>query len=323
MSAIANELVRDPPAAPEHPAVAASKLLITIIPAFNEEGRLAEMIAALRGIESRLRERKITQRIYVVDDGSTDGTRQIAETAGADRVLRHRLNRGLGAAVRTGMVAARADNADIVVKIDADLQHDPADILELIQPIQLDEAEIVYGHRFDRIEYKMPVVRRTGNRVFSMLMRALTGWPIRDSQPGILAVSRTYLGVFRLPGDYNYTQQILIDAYAKGMRFAQVPVSFRKRATGKSFVTLRYPFRVLPQIFWVIVGLRPMKVFLPIGSAFLAVGGIVFVWEFMEYLQGITSRPVEDVNLVLGTSLFGLQTIFFGILAQLIIDLRG
>ena len=66
-----------------------------------------------------------------------------------------------------------------------------------------------------------------------------------------------------------------------------------------------------------------MKVFLPIGSVFLAVGGIVFVWEFMQYLQGTTSRPVEDVNLVLGTSLFGLQTIFFGILAQLIIDSRG
>ena len=249
MSAIANGLVHGPPAAPEQPAVVASKLLITIVPAFNEEGRLAEMIAALRAIESRLRERKITQRIYVVDDGSTDGTRQIAETAGADRVLRHRVNRGLGAAVRTGMVAARADSADILVKIDADLQHDPADILELIQPIQLDEAEIVYGHRFDRIAYNMPVVQRVGNRVFSMPMRTLTGWPIRDSQPGILAVSRTYLGVFRLPGDYNYTQQILIDAYAKGMRFAQVPVSFRERTTGKSFITLRYPLRVLPQIF--------------------------------------------------------------------------
>lgn len=315
------EQVREAIGAPPQPA-ATPLLLVTIVPAFNEEARIRETITALRAVEEQLRELNIVQRIYVVDDGSSDQTRHMAEAAGADRVLHHRINRGLGAAVRTGMTAARADDADMLVKIDADLQHDPADILNLLQPIIRDEAEVVYGHRFDRIEYKMPLVRRLGNRTFSFLMRTLTGWPIRDSQPGILAVSRTYLGVFRLPGDYNYTQQILIDAYAKGMRFTQVSVSFRKRITGKSFITLRYPFRVLPQIFWVIVGLRPMKVFLPIGGAFLMLGGTVFLFEMAEYFAGITTRPVEDVNLVLGSTLFGLQTIFFGILAQLIIDTR-
>jgi uncharacterized membrane protein len=79
---------------------------------------------------------------------------------------------------------------------------------------------------------------------------------------------------------------------------------------------------VLPQIFWVIVGLRPMKVFVPIGSLFLGLGSIVFVWELIEYFQGLTTRPVEDVNLVLGSALFGLQTIFFGVLAQLVIENR-
>ena len=301
-------------------APAVPKLLATIIPAFNEQERICDTIKALRAIEPRLCEHKITQRIYVIDDGSSDGTGRIAEAAGADRVIRHRINRGLGAAVRTGMAAARAEEADMLVKIDADLQHDPADILSLIQPIIVDEAEVVYGDRFERISYKMPLVRRIGNRVFSRLMRFLTGWPVRDSQPGILAVSRAYLTVFRLPGDYNYTQQILIDAYAKGMRFAQVSVAFRKRTTGKSFVTLRYPFRVLPQIFWVIVGVRPMKIFVPIGSFFFGLGSVVFLWELSEYFEGVTSRPVEDVNLVLGSVLFGLQTVFFGVLAQLVID---
>jgi glycosyltransferase involved in cell wall biosynthesis len=296
------------------------KLLITIIPAFNEQETISETVKALRAIEPRLCEHNIVQRIYVIDDGSSDDTRDNAERAGVDRVLRHRINFGLGAAVRTGMAAARADGADMLVKIDADLQHDPADILHLIRPIILDEAEVVYGQRFERIEYQMPLVRRIGNYVFSRLMRFLTGWPIRDSQPGILALSCSYLAVFRLPGNYNYTQQILIDAYAKGMRFAQVSVAFRKRTAGKSFVSLRYPFRVAPQIFWVIVGLRPMKIFVPIGGFFLGLGGIVFLWQLIEYFRGITTRPVEDVNLVLGSTLFGLQTIFFGVLAQLIIE---
>jgi len=321
MSANASELVREAIVATPGSA-AADKLLVTIIPAFNEQDRILETIQALRAIEPRLYERNIEQRIYVIDDGSSDDTPRIAESAGADRVLRHRLNRGLGAAVRIGLAAARADEADMLVKIDADLQHDPADILSLIQPIMLDEAELVYGYRFERIEYKMPVVRRIGNRVFSNLMRVLTGWPVRDSQPGIFAASRAYLAIFRLPGDYNYTQQILIDAYAKGMRFAHVSVAFRRRTTGKSYITLRYPFRVIPQIFWVIVGLRPMKIFVPIGSLFLGLGIIVFLWELIEYFKGLTTRPVEDVNLVLGSGLFGLQTIFFGILAELVIDNR-
>lgn len=321
MGSSGNELIHEATVA-KPVSSAALKLLITIIPAFNEQERIFETIKALRAIEPCLYEYNIQQRIYVIDDGSSDDTRRMAEDAGADRILRHRVNRGLGAAVRTGMAAARADEADMLVKIDADLQHDPSDIINLIQPIVFDDAEVVYGDRFERIEYKMPLVRRIGNRVFSQLMRFLTGWPIRDSQPGILALSRTYLTLFRLPGDYNYTQQILIDAYAKGMRFAQVSVAFRRRTTGKSFVTLRYPFRVVPQIFWVIVGLRPMKIFVPIGSFFLGLGSIVFVWELIEYFQGLTTRPVEDVNLVMGSALFGLQAIFFGVLAQLVIENR-
>jgi hypothetical protein len=65
-----------------------------------------------------------------------------------------------------------------------------------------------------------------------------------------------------------------------------------------------------------------MKIFVPIGSLFLGLGIIVFLWELIEYFEGLTTRPVEDVNLVLGSGLFGLQTIFFGILAELVIDNR-
>jgi glycosyltransferase involved in cell wall biosynthesis len=234
-------------------------------------------------------------------------------------VIRHRVNQGLGAAVRSGLTAARAGGADIVVKFDADLQHDPADIAALLAPILGDEADVVYGNRFERLEYAMPWVRRAGNALFTRLMRWLTGWPLRDSQPGIFAVDRAYLEGFYLPGDYNYTQQILLDAYHRGLRFAHVPVAFRRRATGESFVSYRYPFKVLPQIVMVLAGVRPMKVFAPIGLAFLAVALGVFGWELAVWVRGEAARPVENVNLVLGTGLFGLQTLFFGILAELIV----
>ncbi len=74
------------------------------------------------------------------------------------------------------------------------------------RPILDDTVDVVYGDRTDGIEYQMPMLRHCGNHIFMRLMRWLTGWPLRDSQPGILAVNRSYLKIFYLPGDYNYTQ---------------------------------------------------------------------------------------------------------------------
>ena len=257
--------------------------------------------------------------IYVVDDGYIDKTNSNAREAGADRIIKHKVNIGLGAAVRSGFSAARKDGADIVVKLDADLQHDANDIAPLVQPILNDEADVVYGNRLERIEYKMPVIRRAGNKLFTRLMALLTNWPLKDSQPGIFAINRDYLKVFNLPGDYNYTQQILLDAYHQGMRFAHVPVTFRRRTTGESFVSLRYPFKVLPQLLLVIISIKPMKIFLPLGMLFLLIGTGVFGVELILWFMGETAKPVMHVNAVLGLAFFGLQTLFFGLLAQLVI----
>jgi len=127
------------------------------------------------------------------------------------------------------------------------------------------------------------------------------------------------LSDFYLPGDYNYTQQILLDGYHRGMRFAHVPVAFRKRRTGRSFISFKYPLKVLPQIVRVIVGIKPLHVFGPIGLTFLLTGTVVFLVDLAAWMRGINAKPVLHVNAVLGLSLFGLQTLFFGLLADLIV----
>lgn len=298
------------------------KKLVVIIPAFCEEESIAVTIAGIRSVARSLAEVGLELFIYVVNDGSTDETAARAREAGADRILRHRVNQGLGAAVRTGLHAARRDKADIVVKFDADLQHDPLDILYLVQPILDDEYDVVYGNRYEKIKYSMPLIRRIGNLTFTRLMRWMTKWPVVDSQPGIFAVSQVYAKVAYIPGDYNYTQQMLLDAYYKGMRFTQVPVTFNKRTTGNSFVSLKYPFKVLPQIAQVLIGIKPLKIFAPIGlsSVFLAL--CVMLLNVAEWFFGNASRPVQNVNFVLGVGLFGIQTLFFGLLADLIVKLH-
>lgn len=290
-----------------------------VVPAYCEAETIHDTVLALSNIKMPLSKMGFDLSVYVVNDGSTDETAEKAREAGADRVVSHRVNQGLGSAVRTGLQAARRDGADIAVKFDADLQHDPDDIFSLIKPIVDDEAEVVYGNRLERINYRMPFVRRMGNRVFTKLMRWMTHWPVVDSQPGIFAVSRDYLEVFYIPGDYNYSQQILLDAYHRGMRFAQVPVAFNRRTSGSSFVSYKYPFKVLPQILQVLVGVKPLKVFGPIALFFFGIGILVGVFNLVAWTAGLAEKPIQQVNLVLGSGLFGLQTLFFGLLADLIV----
>lgn len=296
--------------------------LVVVIPAYNEAESIEATIQGIDGIRARLEQLDVALTTLVVNDGSRDDTARLAEKAGADQVVSHRRNLGLGAAVRTGLEAAVKHSADIVVKFDADLQHDPADIIAVIQPVLADEVDLVYGNRFDKISYRMPLVRRWGNATFRELMRRLTRWPIQDSQPGIFACNKDYLSVFEMPGDYNYTQQILLDAFLKGMRFTQVPVSFHKRSTGASFVSFRYPYQVLRQIIMVMAMTRPMKIFGTAGVAFLLLAAVVFLYQVTAWALGYSSRPVQNVNLVLGSGLFGLQMLFFGILAKLIVLTR-
>ncbi|MDA8985317.1 glycosyltransferase family 2 protein [Candidatus Pelagibacter sp.] len=298
------------------------KKLVVIVPAYNEEKTIKDTLAGLFSIKQGLDKIGYELIVHVINDGSTDATEEFANDYGDVLVISHKKNKGLGAAVRTGLLSANDINADILVKYDADLQHDPSDILTLIEPILHDEADVVYGNRFEKMSYKMPFVRKMGNRVFTNLMKWLTGWPLMDSQPGILAVNNLFLSNFYLPGDYNYTQQILLDAYHRNLRFSHVLVSFKKRNEGKSFISLSYPFKVIPQMIQVIVGIKPLKVFGPIGWFFLSLGILVFLFQIISFLLDYTQKPVENVNLVLGSFLFGLQILCFGFLADLVVKMN-
>jgi glycosyltransferase involved in cell wall biosynthesis len=296
--------------------------LIIIVPVFNEALSLRVAVDRIRSSLPSLERLGFDTEIYLIDDGSEDESLKIAKGLSVDRVLVHNINRGVGAAVRTGLNVARDNSADIVVKIDADLQHDPAEIGALVGPILKNQADIVYGYRFNRIGYKMPLIRNLGNKAFAGLVRWLTGYPVKDSAPGMIALSKKYLDRFNLPGDYNYGQQILIDAYHKDLRFAHVDISFEERKTGESHITLRYPLKVLPQLVMVLIGVRPMKVFLPIGIFFTGIALAVAGFQLADWIFGDATKPITNANLVLGTSFLGIQSLFFGMLAELVVSLK-
>ena len=286
--------------------------IIIIIPAHNEESSIANVI-------KKIKENYITQNknywveIIVIDDGSSDNTAKVAKEAGANKIISHIKNRGLGAATRIGLQRASEMGADVAVKIDADFQHDPNDIDKLVQPILEDKADCVFGSRFSGgLKYTMPLYRAAGNRFFSFLVSKLTGLKITDAQTGLMAFSKRYLKIFEMISDYNETQQLIMDASSKHMRIIEIPVVFYKRQTGKSFISWRYPIKVIPTIIRFFYYANPLKVFLPLGILLIA-AGVALGIKIMLAGEGFFGDATISI-LVIG----GIQTILFGMLADMI-----
>ena len=212
-----------------------------VLPVHNE----AETIAA---VIDRVPEEVHGQavEVIVVDDGSTDGSCDAARSAGA-KVVVHDRNRGLGAALRTGFDAARAMGAGAVVFLDGDGEYDPADIPAVLAPIAEGTADYVVGSRFRGHIRAMLPHRRVGNHGLTLALRALAWLRLSDGQSGMRALSRSALAVAEVAHDYNYAQVLTLDLVGKGFRYAEVPITYTRRATGRSFVTpARYLRHVVP-----------------------------------------------------------------------------
>ncbi len=198
--------------------------IIAVVPAYNEAGRIGPVVRELIGRVSF---------VVVVDDGSSDATVSEAQSAGAI-VLRHLVNCGQGASLATGNAAAMALGADVIVHFDADGQHDPAVIAELVAPIAAGEADVTYGSRFLGLEaVGMPPFRRLMlnlARWFSLIVR---GAPrgFTDPQSGLRAMSRraAELLSFR-QGRMAHCSEILILLGRSGLRWREVPTRVKYSA---------------------------------------------------------------------------------------------
>jgi glycosyltransferase involved in cell wall biosynthesis len=173
----------------------------------------------------------------VVDDGSTDGTADVARAAGA-KVESFTTNQGLGAAVRRGLALGEEHGAVAVVFCDADDEYDPAELERLVAPILDGEADYVVGSRFAGGTRRMRPHREVGNRLLTLAVRLLTRLPVTDGQSGYRALSAEAAAVAEVIHDYNYAQVLTIDLAGKGFRYTEVPITYRFRTTGRSFVRL-------------------------------------------------------------------------------------
>jgi glycosyltransferase involved in cell wall biosynthesis len=174
----------------------------------------------------------------VVDDGSTDDTAEIARHAGA-RVLRHLTNLGVGAATITGLKAAKQLDADIIVTMDADGQHDPAEIAELVRCLIEGEFDVVIGSRLS--SSGMPLSRVAANLLLNLATFVIYGKIVSDSQSGFKVFSKQALGAMALNSSgYEICSEIIGEIYRKELRYKSVPVKAvytqYSRAKGQHFL---------------------------------------------------------------------------------------
>ncbi len=244
--------------------------LSVVLPVFQERDVIRGVLARL---VQALGESGLGFEVIVVDDGSTDGTREALAEAGAElghalRVVRHPYNKGNGAAVRSGIRAARGE---VIACLDADGQHDPADLLRLL-PYSAD-YELVVGARTE--QYRGAWHRALANRLYNALASWLTRFPIEDLTSGCrlfrASVVRQYVHLF--PARFSYPTTSTLAFIKGGYSVKYVPITVGARQAGRSKIRLLVDgWRFVVLIFKLIVIFEPLRVFLPAAVVFFALG---------------------------------------------------
>lgn len=194
-----------------------------IIPAYNEEENIGKVIDSIGKHASRY-----INEIIVIDDGSTDNTAKVAKLAGAT-VLKHKQNRGVGAAIRTGIEYARARNYDACVVIGGDGQDDPSEIFKLIQPILKDGYDLIQGSRYLGNSVNMPLFRKLTTKLFTKTLNTVCNFPYTDASNGFRAFKTNIFEEIDIWKDgldrYELEPYILIKAVKARFKVKEVPIT--------------------------------------------------------------------------------------------------
>ncbi|WP_438448548.1 glycosyltransferase family 2 protein [Gorillibacterium sp. sgz5001074] len=205
---------------------------LVIIPAYNEESSIAEVVQGIR-------RQHLDLDILVVNDGSTDRTADVAQAEGV-LVISHPTNLGYGAAVQTGYKFADSRQYPYVIQFDADGQHDPSTLHKLTKAIEEGDSDIVIGSRFlngSDIEMKVGLLKRMTASFFRWIIRVLTGVRITDTTSGLRAVRRKAYAYYsvrnRFPQEYP-DADFLIQLLYRNYKITEVQANMRDRSYGKS-----------------------------------------------------------------------------------------
>ncbi|MFB0562631.1 MAG: glycosyltransferase family 2 protein [Candidatus Lokiarchaeia archaeon] len=297
------------------PTRAGKPKIFAVIPARNEEQTVGIVVKeTLRYVDN----------VLVVDDASSDHTGVTARSCGAI-VTRRNICQGIGAAVSTGLCKALELGANIIVTLDADGQHDPQEIPNLIAPILSGEADLVLGSRFLGSMENPDSVKVFGNRLFTFIVKRMTRVKLTDTQSGFRAftqksVNSSYFSPF------TYTQEMIIRAAKDGFRIKEVPVHINRRRVGNSRVVsnpIIYGFKALKIILKEFTKYYPLFVYGSLGLIILTLGllaSLFYIGNFEPFLNQIyynfNSTLVSGIIILL-VNIIGTALIIKGVRLQI------
>jgi glycosyltransferase involved in cell wall biosynthesis len=268
-----------------------NKLIVALIPAYNEERFIGSVV---------LKARRYTSLVIVVDDGSSDDTAKIAEEAGA-QVVCHSHNRGKGAALNTGFQIACQLGADVVVTFDGDGQHLPEELPRVILPICNGEADLVVGSRYIEATSQVPLRRVWGHRLFNFLVNGLSGVPLSDSQSGFRAFSRPALQSLSFSSaGFSVESEMQLLARSHGLIVKEVPITIRYQDKPKRPV-IHHGLMVLNGFLRLVGQHRPLLFFGSTGLLAMLIGlvwGVVVVDLFIHRRELAVGYALISIFLV-------------------------
>lgn len=228
-----------------------------IVPAYNEVGKIGAVVAKVP--------RRLAACVIVVDDCSTDATADEARAAGAERVIRHEVNLGVGAAIRTGLLAAKRSGFEFATVLSGDDQHEPDELPRVLGPLFAGEADLVQGSRWlpGGATPGIPADRRWLTRLYPMLFRLVSGYPSTDGTNGFRGFRLSLLDDPRIRLEqewlnrYELEPYLLYQAVRCGYRVREVPVTVRYHARGTTKMRpLQDGWRILRPLIYLRLGVK-------------------------------------------------------------------
>jgi glycosyltransferase involved in cell wall biosynthesis len=294
------------------------KKLIIQIPCLNEAdtlpATLADLPASVPGID--------VIEVLVIDDGSKDGTADVARAHGVDHVVRLTRNKGLAAAFMAGIDASLKQNADFIVNTDADNQYAGSDIGKLLAPLLSGAADLVIGDRNIAELQHMSWRKRQLQALGSWVVRQVSNTSVPDTTSGFRAYTREAALRMTIVSEFSYTLESIIQAGKKRMAIAHVPVTTNPR-TRKSRLfdsIFGYIKRSSATIVRIYAMYEPLKVFSYIGLTLFGAGVMLALRFVYEYFTDVTfgGRMVQSLIFSAVFMIIGFQVLLMGLLADVI-----
>ena len=281
--------------------------VIISIPAYNEEKTLPRVLDEIKQL--------VDYQILVVDDGSTDKTVEVAKKHGA--IVVSKKHTGLAENFKKEMEECLKLRADIIVHTDADGQYHPKHIIELVEKVE-SGYDLVLGSRFRKKNGNMPFLKRVGNIAFAKVISSLTKTKITDTTTGYRAFTAEIAKEINYINTFTYTQEQIIKASKQGFKISEIPILTRKTRESRLFKNpFEYAMKAWINILRIYRDYEPLKFFGRIGVIGLSLGiliGSYFV--YLHYTTGIKGHT-GLLFLMLILLVFGLQTVLFGFLADM------